>query len=162
MDEGWIEELMAFDRQVGAEDRVLVERVQRGVRSALIPQGACSPRASSSLRGSGSCARLLEGETALTLTQTGESGAALAPMESARTCPLMAIRNRLENYVVRSTTELLGDLPENRQSELGDLLGQMEGRGESFVEAETRIEELLARLEQRSTAVTALEAELSS
>ena len=36
----------------------------------------------------------------------------------------------------------------------------MEGRGESFVEAETRIEELLARLEQRSTAVTALEAEL--
>ena len=73
----------------------------------------------------------------------------------------MAIRNRLENYVVRSTTELLGDLPESRQSELGDLLGQMEGRGESFVEAETRIEELLARLEQRSTAVTALEAELS-
>ena len=64
----------------------------------------------------------------------------------------MAIRNRLENYVVRLTTELLGDLPEDRQSELGDLLGQMEGRGESFVEAETRIEELLARLEQRSTA----------
>jgi|SRR5918995_4922213 chromosome segregation ATPase len=73
----------------------------------------------------------------------------------------MAIRNRLENYVVRSTNELLGDLPEDRQSELGELLTGLEGRGESFVEAENRIEELLARLEQRSTAVAALEAELS-
>ena len=34
---------MAFDRQVGAEDRVLVERVQRGVRSALIPHGRLLP-----------------------------------------------------------------------------------------------------------------------
>jgi len=42
-EEGWIEELMAFDRQVGAEDRVLVERVQRGVRSALIPHGRLLP-----------------------------------------------------------------------------------------------------------------------
>ena len=73
----------------------------------------------------------------------------------------MAIRNRLENYVVRSTSELLEDLPEDRQSELGELLGDLEGRGESFVEAENRIEELLARLEQRSTAVNALEAEVA-
>jgi peptidoglycan hydrolase CwlO-like protein len=88
--------------------------------------------------------------------------AARADEKHARTCTcLMAIRNRLENYVVRSTTELLGELPENRQSELGELLAELEGRGESFVEAETRIEELLARLEQRSTAVTALEAEVS-
>jgi len=42
-DEAWIEELMAFDRQVGAEDRVLVERVQRGVRSALIEHGRLLP-----------------------------------------------------------------------------------------------------------------------
>ena len=42
-DEGWIEELMAFDRQVGAEDRVLVERVQRGVRSALVEHGRLLP-----------------------------------------------------------------------------------------------------------------------
>jgi phenylpropionate dioxygenase-like ring-hydroxylating dioxygenase large terminal subunit len=42
-DEGWIEELMAFDRQVGAEDRALVERVQRGVRSALIEHGRLLP-----------------------------------------------------------------------------------------------------------------------
>jgi chromosome segregation ATPase len=73
----------------------------------------------------------------------------------------MAIRNRLENYVLRSTTELVDDLPADRQSELGQLLSELEGRGESFVEAEARIEELLARLEQRSTAVNALEAEIS-
>jgi choline monooxygenase len=35
----WIEELLAFDRQVGAEDRVLVERVQKGVRSGLVAEG---------------------------------------------------------------------------------------------------------------------------
>jgi phenylpropionate dioxygenase-like ring-hydroxylating dioxygenase large terminal subunit len=42
-DQSWVEELMAFDRQVGAEDRVLVERVQRGVRSALIEHGRLLP-----------------------------------------------------------------------------------------------------------------------
>ena len=42
-DEGWIEELMAFDRQVGAEDRILVERVQRGVRSGLVEHGRLLP-----------------------------------------------------------------------------------------------------------------------
>jgi hypothetical protein len=42
-DEGWIDDLMAFDRQVGAEDRALVERVQRGVRSALIEHGRLLP-----------------------------------------------------------------------------------------------------------------------
>jgi septal ring factor EnvC (AmiA/AmiB activator) len=75
--------------------------------------------------------------------------------------PLMAIRNRLENYVVRSTAELLEDLPKDRQSELGERLAELEGRGERFAEAENRIEELLARLEQRGTAVTALEAEIA-
>jgi choline monooxygenase len=42
-DEAWIQELLAFDRQVGAEDRVLVERVQRGVRSGLVEQGRLLP-----------------------------------------------------------------------------------------------------------------------
>jgi choline monooxygenase len=42
-DESWIEELMAFDRQVGSEDRVLVERVQRGVRSGLVEHGRLLP-----------------------------------------------------------------------------------------------------------------------
>jgi chromosome segregation ATPase len=71
------------------------------------------------------------------------------------------IRNRLENYVVRSTSELLTELPEDRQRKLGEVLNDLEGRGERIHEAENRIEELLGRLEQRGTAVTALEAEVS-
>ncbi len=38
-DEAWIRELLAFDGQVGAEDTVLVERVQRGLRSGLLEEG---------------------------------------------------------------------------------------------------------------------------
>jgi phenylpropionate dioxygenase-like ring-hydroxylating dioxygenase large terminal subunit len=38
-DPAWVEELLAFDRQVGAQDRVLVERVQKGVRSGLVAKG---------------------------------------------------------------------------------------------------------------------------
>jgi phenylpropionate dioxygenase-like ring-hydroxylating dioxygenase large terminal subunit len=38
-DEGWIEELVAFDDQVGREDRALVEGVQRGVATGLLDQG---------------------------------------------------------------------------------------------------------------------------
>ena len=74
---------------------------------------------------------------------------------------VMTIRNRLENYVVRSTSELLEDLPEDRQRDLGELLTELEGRGERVHEAENRIEELLSRLEQRGAAVAALESELS-
>ena len=49
-DEAWIEESLAFDAQVGAEDRVLVERVQAGVRAGLIDEGRlhAGVRASSS------------------------------------------------------------------------------------------------------------------
>lgn len=73
----------------------------------------------------------------------------------------MAIRNRIENYVVRSTAELLDDLPEERQRALGEVLNDLEGRGERVHEAESRIEELLGRLEQRGAAVAALESEIS-
>jgi chromosome segregation ATPase len=76
-------------------------------------------------------------------------------------CPPMAIRNRLENYVLRSTSELLEELPDDRQRELGELLNDLEGRGERVHEAENRIEELLGRLEQRGAAVAALESEVS-
>jgi choline monooxygenase len=38
-DAAWIEELVAFDDQVGAEDRALVEGVQRGVSSGAFPNG---------------------------------------------------------------------------------------------------------------------------
>jgi choline monooxygenase len=35
----WIEEMLAFDQQVGLEDRVLVEGVQQGVRSGMVETG---------------------------------------------------------------------------------------------------------------------------
>jgi phenylpropionate dioxygenase-like ring-hydroxylating dioxygenase large terminal subunit len=38
-DPAWIEETLAFDDQVGREDTALVERVQRGVRTGLVPEG---------------------------------------------------------------------------------------------------------------------------
>jgi len=43
-DEAWIEESLAFDAQVGAEDRVLIERVQAGMRAALIEEGRLLPQ----------------------------------------------------------------------------------------------------------------------
>ena len=43
-DERWIEEALAFDAEVGAEDRVLVERVQAGVRSGILGEGRLMPR----------------------------------------------------------------------------------------------------------------------
>jgi len=42
-DEAWIEESLAFDEQVGAEDRRLVERVQAGVRTGLLEGGRLLP-----------------------------------------------------------------------------------------------------------------------
>ena len=47
-EDDWVEELLAFDRQVGAEDRVLVERVQKGSARGLWRRVGCSARASSS------------------------------------------------------------------------------------------------------------------
>ena len=41
--DGEVEELLAFDDQVGLEDRVLVESVQAGVRSGLIDEGRLMP-----------------------------------------------------------------------------------------------------------------------
>jgi phenylpropionate dioxygenase-like ring-hydroxylating dioxygenase large terminal subunit len=38
-DDAWVEELLSFDAQVGAEDRDLVERVQAGVRSGVLEEG---------------------------------------------------------------------------------------------------------------------------
>ncbi|HEY2938930.1 MAG TPA: SRPBCC family protein, partial [Gaiellaceae bacterium] len=41
--DGEVEELLAFDDQVGREDRVLVEAVQEGVRSGLLDAGRLMP-----------------------------------------------------------------------------------------------------------------------
>jgi phenylpropionate dioxygenase-like ring-hydroxylating dioxygenase large terminal subunit len=43
VDEAWIGELLEFDGQVGAEDKVLVENVQRGVATGLIERGRLLP-----------------------------------------------------------------------------------------------------------------------
>jgi choline monooxygenase len=42
-DDAWIEELVAFDDQVGREDTKLVESVQRGVRTGVIEHGRLLP-----------------------------------------------------------------------------------------------------------------------
>ena len=39
VDQTWMDELIAFDTQVGVEDRALVEGVQRGVRSGVLREG---------------------------------------------------------------------------------------------------------------------------
>jgi choline monooxygenase len=39
VDQEWIDELIAFDSQVGTEDRALVEGVQRGVRTGILTEG---------------------------------------------------------------------------------------------------------------------------
>ena len=41
--EAWIEESLAFDTQVGVEDRALVERVQAGVRAGIVEDGRLLP-----------------------------------------------------------------------------------------------------------------------
>jgi phenylpropionate dioxygenase-like ring-hydroxylating dioxygenase large terminal subunit len=42
-DEAWIGEFLEFDGQVGAEDKVLVENVQRGVGAGLLERGVLLP-----------------------------------------------------------------------------------------------------------------------
>ena len=43
VEQTWISELLQFDGQVGAEDKVLVENVQRGVATGLIERGRLLP-----------------------------------------------------------------------------------------------------------------------
>jgi choline monooxygenase len=44
VDQAWIDELMAFDDQVGREDKVLVEGVHRGVSSGAFEHGVVMSR----------------------------------------------------------------------------------------------------------------------
>ena len=39
VEQAWLDDMLAFDEQVGAEDRVLVERVQKGLRSGGVEHG---------------------------------------------------------------------------------------------------------------------------
>jgi phenylpropionate dioxygenase-like ring-hydroxylating dioxygenase large terminal subunit len=43
VDETWLAEMLAFDGQVGAEDTVLVERAQKGLRSGALEHGRLLP-----------------------------------------------------------------------------------------------------------------------
>ncbi|MEJ7568189.1 MAG: aromatic ring-hydroxylating dioxygenase subunit alpha [Gaiellaceae bacterium] len=43
VDEEWLEEMLAFDDQVGAEDVVLIERAQKGLRSGGLERGHLLP-----------------------------------------------------------------------------------------------------------------------
>jgi hypothetical protein len=42
-EQDWVDELVAFDSQVGREDTALVEAVQRGVSSGLLAEGRLMP-----------------------------------------------------------------------------------------------------------------------
>jgi hypothetical protein len=44
VDQAWIDDLMAFDAQVGAEDRGLVEGVHRGMASGALEHGVLMGR----------------------------------------------------------------------------------------------------------------------
>ena len=44
VDAGWIADLMAFDTQVGNEDRGLVEGVHRGIASGVLEHGVLMGR----------------------------------------------------------------------------------------------------------------------
>ena len=50
VDAAWIGELLAFDDQVGDEDRALVESVQRGVRAGMIEHGRLLPESERLIR----------------------------------------------------------------------------------------------------------------
>ena len=63
------------------------------------------------------------------------------------------LRSRLENYVVRSTGDLVDDLPVERRTELADVLHDLEGYSPRAAEAEERTEELVDKLENRNAAL---------
>jgi len=44
VDQEWIDELVAFDEQIGREDTALVEGVQRGIRSGVLEAGRLMPQ----------------------------------------------------------------------------------------------------------------------
>ena len=44
VDEEWLVDFRVLDDQVGAEDRVLVERVQRGLRNGVVESGVLMPQ----------------------------------------------------------------------------------------------------------------------
>ena len=62
----------------------------------------------------------------------------------------MALRNRLESYVVRNTGELVNELTDERRDELAEVLHELEGHSSRAAEAESRADELVEKLEHRN------------
>jgi chromosome segregation ATPase len=77
-------------------------------------------------------------------------------------------RTRLENYVVRTTGDVVDDLSKERRAELAEVLHDLEGYSPRAAEAEQRTEELVEKLDNRNAAldkararIEELEAELA-
>lgn len=78
------------------------------------------------------------------------------------------LRTRLENYVVRTTGDVVDDLSKERRAELAEVLHDLEGYSPRAAEAEQRTEELVEKLDNRNAAldkararIEELEAELA-
>jgi chromosome segregation ATPase len=63
------------------------------------------------------------------------------------------LRTRLENYVVRTTGDVVDDLPKERRQELAEVLHDLEGYSPRAAEAEQRTEELVDKLDNRNAAL---------
>jgi chromosome segregation ATPase len=62
-------------------------------------------------------------------------------------------RARLENYVVRQTSDVVDDLPKERRQELAEVLHDLEGYSPRAAEAERRTEELVEKLDNRNASL---------
>lgn len=63
------------------------------------------------------------------------------------------LRNRLESYVVRQTSDVVDDLSDERRKELAEVLHEIEGYSPRAAEAEQRTEELVEKLDNRNIAL---------
>ena len=63
------------------------------------------------------------------------------------------LRNRLENYVVRQTSDVVDDLSDDRRKELAEVLHDIEGYSPRAAEAERQMEELVEKLDNRNAAL---------
>src|SRR5262245_5580653 len=63
------------------------------------------------------------------------------------------LRTRLENYVVRQTSDVVDDLSDDRRKELAEVLHDVEGYSPRAAEAESQMEELVEKLDNRNAAL---------
>jgi chromosome segregation ATPase len=63
------------------------------------------------------------------------------------------LRARLENYVVRQTSDVVDDLSDDRRRELAEVLHEVEGYSPRAAEAERQMEELVEKLDNRNAAL---------